>query len=532
MPSPGVRGLALIFSGAVWEASGVLAVPGHPREVGATPRVSISPHGTLVRGEQEVKLMGGNWVVKAQPYFPPLEITRARAKAMADGARAMSYRDPGGAEILPCVRLGSLFEGAMPHNSTAGIDPQWAADLDATVKAFAAEGVYVFLDIHQDGLSTTNGGEGFPWWVAAKMQETAPHESFIVSPEHPLDFSLGDEFERILKDLGIDVPTVKTYPGDKDPWRAYSVGANDGDPRFMNVGNMNIRLNNNDGAWNEGVLALSKQVQNIAPRWYKAYSSREDKPLFFDPFVKFVKHLCQVWAENSNVVAVELLNEPPPGGLPNFAELALTRRLLFDWYGSVLKELSNAKVRTPIAIEDVGGCLPGAGKLMELVAVVPLSGWSEDVLAEWAKKSQLILSFHAYKSRLNPLDLGAMVHEAMKEASSRFGRKVPIWLSEFYTGSSKSSAANLALAAGMGCNAITYWHQADLNFTGTKGWYKYPAVVQALGEPVVNKQINMKSWVEYEKTVRNGTFFGADITGSGGAKEEVLGLVPAETLFI
>ena len=33
------------------------------------------------------------------------------------------------------------------------------------------QGVHVFLDMHQDAFSTTNGGEGIPYWVAADFQE-------------------------------------------------------------------------------------------------------------------------------------------------------------------------------------------------------------------------------------------------------------------------------------------------------------------------------------------------------------------------
>jgi hypothetical protein len=32
------------------------------------------------------------------------------------------------------------------------------------------QGVHVFLDMHQDAFSTTNGGEGIPYWVAADFQ--------------------------------------------------------------------------------------------------------------------------------------------------------------------------------------------------------------------------------------------------------------------------------------------------------------------------------------------------------------------------
>ena len=40
-------------------------------------------------------------------------------------------------------------------------------------QAFAEQNVYVFLELHDDAFTTTNGGEGLPWWTGAYMQETA-----------------------------------------------------------------------------------------------------------------------------------------------------------------------------------------------------------------------------------------------------------------------------------------------------------------------------------------------------------------------
>jgi len=44
-----------------------------------------------------IVLMGGNYVFKAQPYFPPVEVVRSNAKSMAEGwwirRRDSSWRD-------------------------------------------------------------------------------------------------------------------------------------------------------------------------------------------------------------------------------------------------------------------------------------------------------------------------------------------------------------------------------------------------------------------------------------------------------
>ena len=72
---------------------------------------------------REVVLLGGNYVVKGPPYFPPLGVVEADAKAMADGARAMEYKpSAGGREVRACVRLGCIARwhtlgrpGSMAH---------------------------------------------------------------------------------------------------------------------------------------------------------------------------------------------------------------------------------------------------------------------------------------------------------------------------------------------------------------------------------------------------------------------------------
>ena len=135
-------------------------------------------------------LLGGNYVLKAPPYFPPVEQVEKDAAAMAEGARLMSYTPSYARRVLPCVRLGCLFEGAMPTRPKApglsGIDSAWAEALEATVAAFARHGVYVFLDNHQDALCASTGGEGLPYWMAEELQQRSPHEHLTISPSHPL----------------------------------------------------------------------------------------------------------------------------------------------------------------------------------------------------------------------------------------------------------------------------------------------------------------------------------------------------------
>mmetsp|Transcript_4039 Transcript_4039/g.11466 ORF Transcript_4039/g.11466 Transcript_4039/m.11466 type:complete len:607 (-) Transcript_4039:76-1896(-) len=506
----------------------------------ALGRVTVGKTGTFELDGQEVVLLGGNYVVKAAPYFPPLDVVHRDAKAMAEGARAMAFSPSAAADgsprrVVPVVRLGVLFEAAMP-NLAGDIDQEWANTLEAVVAAFAAEGVYVFLDIHQDAFSTTNGGEGLPWWMAAHMQETATEgESYIVSPEHPMKLFVTEATTWLLQELGVPVPYVQTVadengPDHEDPWRAFSVGSNDGNPQLMNLGNPSIRLNNNDAAWSQGTLV---QVQNFAHRFWNSHLDESDRKNFFDPYVAFVLHLCRVWERQSNVVAVELFNEPPAGGRPDFIRKAVnTRHDLFGFYGEVLRVLGDATpaVRAPIAIEDLFGTLPDANPLLTAVLIDSLPAAAASQLRKWASQGQLVLSFHFYPGFATTVDFPRMVQLAKTEAA-KLGDGVPIWLSEYFAATPQEVADQLASAVELGCNAATFWQYADINYTNEQGWFKYDPEIAAKGGPFdsLTNKINAAAWPAYEETVRNGTFWGGEITGGSGAQMDVLKLVPSRS---
>lgn len=507
--------------------------PDQVQEVAPVERVTINHlgQGTFVLGTKEVVLLGGNYVLKAQPYFPDVAVIRMDAHAMAVGAKNMKYEHPS-KRILPCVRLGALFEGAMPEKGK-GINSAWAKKLDDAVKAFASEGIYVFLDIHQDALSTTNGGEGMPWWMGAEMQKTAYNgESYIVTPDHPLSLILPSWLTAVLRTAlpDVPIPRIRTVPGDDDPWRAFAVGQDAGNPAHMNVGNLNMRLNNHDQAWQDGTLTFSKQMQNFAHRFFQSPWTKHDREAFFDPFVAFATHLCRVWENNTNVVAVELFNEPPMGGLPDYDKVVKARRNIFSFYGAVLEALDDVSppIKTPIALEDIGGGVPGGGTLIDLLGMMPLDGDSMKRISSWARKGQLALSFHYYKGPVTEVDFPELAHLAKKHAAALgAGAGVPVFLSEFFNSTKQGIADTLAQAVELGCNAATYWQYVNTAYTGTDGWFKYSDVITNEGDPIhYNGTIDEKAWGLYSQTVSNGTFWGAAITGGRGGKMGVLELVP------
>ena len=91
----------------------------------------------------------GNYVLKSFPHFPPVEVVKTDAQILSRGAENMSYVPPPAADgterkVVPCVRLGTLMDAAMPEKG-AGIDPSFVTKLEATIEAFRDEGVYVCL---------------------------------------------------------------------------------------------------------------------------------------------------------------------------------------------------------------------------------------------------------------------------------------------------------------------------------------------------------------------------------------------------
>lgn len=264
----------------------------------------------------------------------------------------------------------------------------------------------VCAQVHDDAFSTTNGGCGLPWWTGAYMQEhvdstsTSGHccccttPSYITNPDNPL--ALVCECPSWLACCCCGIQPVRTT-GD-NPWAAYAVGTNMGNPASMNVGNLSMRLNNNDLAWGLGTLIWVSQVHNYAPRFYQSHKKEGDRQNLFEPFVQHIKFLCSKWEQHWNCVAVEVLNEPVLAGLPHPYRFMSCRRDLFDFYGALLEELDAAGSRAPLALEDGFGTLGSGSNYMKFLSLVPISDVAKKKLQQWGEKNQLIVSIHYYPS--------------------------------------------------------------------------------------------------------------------------------------
>jgi len=453
---------------------------------------------------------------------------------LASGAASSGYAPSDGRTIVPMVRLGAYLEGAMP-NPTGALDPEWQGKLEATIKAFADQGVYVLLDIHQDAMASTNGGAGLPWWMTAYMQSTAGQvpgcwlscckkDSYITTPEHPLRTVIPDALLKPLEQLGITIPTVQIV-NSTNPWLAYSVGGDAGNPRSMNVGNINMRANNNDAAWQMSTLLMTPQVQNVAWRFYRAHKYRRDKAAIFDHYMTFVRYLLTLWERYSNVVALELLNEPPFAGLPHISRAKTSRTDLFDFYAAVLGELDAdpTPTRAPIVIEDIGGTSlsPALAAIAQIVGIDDISNTALAKLKEWSAKDQLIYEFHWYPDSLTQGSLQQYLDGA--QFLSRLLGDAPIYLGEFWTFTAEESARWLAVASELGLSAVSYWEFVDTNYTNTTGWYIYPeGIPDGLTNFTSASEVDWEAWDAYEKTVADGKYWGAYICGAGGGHMDVL----------
>ena len=79
--------------------------------------------------------VGGNYVMKARPWFPDAEVVEHDAAQIAANFTASNYSPPSGARAVACVRLGCCWSAAMPIPGV--LDADWAAKLERTIEIFA-----------------------------------------------------------------------------------------------------------------------------------------------------------------------------------------------------------------------------------------------------------------------------------------------------------------------------------------------------------------------------------------------------------
>ena len=181
-------------------------------------------------------------------------------------------------------------------------------------------------------------------------------------------------------------------------------------------------------------------------------------------------------------MAVELMNEPLIGGLPNLCKCMTIWRQILSFQADVMEALEeDPSIKCPIAIANWSSTVEGESCFVSLLACAGMSTKTQQIFHSYQQQNRLLLSFHYYippctKTFTKDIDLA-------KKNAIKLGRP-PIFLSEFWVGSAQSFADHLAKAVDEGVNAVTYWQYDDSDFTGEPGWYKYPASVTSQGDPV------------------------------------------------
>jgi len=144
-----------------------------------------------------VLLHGVNFVQK----FPPIP----PAEAGFDAADAAFLHEQG----FNVMRLGAVFGAIMP--SPGQIDTHYVDSLATTVRALAAQGIYVLVDFHQDGYGPLVHGNGFPDW--ATLTDGLPNPSVGFPVYYAANAALKRAFDNFWNDhLGPDgVPLQDNY---------------------------------------------------------------------------------------------------------------------------------------------------------------------------------------------------------------------------------------------------------------------------------------------------------------------------------
>jgi len=174
-----------------------------------------------------VQVHGVNIVAKFPAEDPP---TPAEEGFDADDAAFLR------AQGFNVVRLGVVFGGVMPEPGV--IDQAYVDSIVETVDVLAAEGIYVLLDMHQDGYGPLTHGNGFPAW--ATLTDGLPNppvgfplyyvqnpalqrafDNFWANVDGPDGVPLQTHYATALATVAVEVadePYVLGYDTMNEPW--------------------------------------------------------------------------------------------------------------------------------------------------------------------------------------------------------------------------------------------------------------------------------------------------------------------------
>lgn len=155
------------------------------------PAGAVAPLGAagrwIVDAEGRVVLLHGvNHVAKQSPFY---------SAAFGFDEDDIAFLAEQGFDAL---RLGVDMRGAMP--SPGQVDHGYIENLALTVEACRRHGLFVLLDIHQDGFAPKYRGNGFPDWMAIDDGLPNPPADF------PLYYVLNPAMQRAFEHFWADDP--------------------------------------------------------------------------------------------------------------------------------------------------------------------------------------------------------------------------------------------------------------------------------------------------------------------------------------
>lgn len=114
--------------------------------------ITVDDQGNLVDTQGRVRLFHGfNSVVKHPPYYDEQAYNETKLKI---------FKELG----MNVIRLGVIWTAVVPKQGV--VDKSYLDKLEMIVDKCAEYGIYVFLDMHQDGLSTRFGSyDAIPPWL-------------------------------------------------------------------------------------------------------------------------------------------------------------------------------------------------------------------------------------------------------------------------------------------------------------------------------------------------------------------------------
>ncbi|HUT55833.1 MAG TPA: cellulase family glycosylhydrolase [bacterium] len=170
------------------------AVPVAPAEAASSlPAISVKDGRLLDDAGRQVVLRGVNagGRSKLPPFYPfePEPDFQTALTRYADGIASFGFN---------VVRLIVIYEAAEPVRGQ--YDEEYLKKFDAMVEAFAARGIYIIVDSHQDVFSRRFCGDGFPdWAIREKYRGLPQHEGCRLWNVHYFSTPALDSFNRLYE---------------------------------------------------------------------------------------------------------------------------------------------------------------------------------------------------------------------------------------------------------------------------------------------------------------------------------------------